>query len=149
MVLRVGRKTLCLNLNPVDLEVQELRLTLALGNNEQARTEFTFPVDIAKTFNYTKIIYPNLEKELSNLRISLDKAILGVSETEFKVYFDWPVDGSVAGLGIGRGTAYFPTSVRKIAEDEPLPPGMIAPPGGLVSNYAASVGVNYHGRWPF
>ena len=52
---------------PVDLEVQELRLTLALGNNEQARTEFTFPVDIAKTFNYTKIIYPNLEKELSNL----------------------------------------------------------------------------------
>lgn len=135
---------------PVDLGVQELSLTLALGNNEQARTEFTFPVDIAKTFNYTKIIYPNLEKELSNLRISMDKAILGVSETEFKVYFDWPVDGSVAGLGIGRGTAYFPTSVRKIAEDEPLPPGMIAPPGGLVSNYASSVGVNYRmGDGPF
>ena len=135
---------------PVDLGVQELSLTLALGNNEQARTEFTFPVDIAKTFNYTKIIYPNLEKELSNLRISMDKAILGVSETEFKVYFDWPVDGSVAGLGIGRGTAYFPTSVRKIAEDEPLPPGMIALPGGLVSNYASSVGVNYRmGDGPF
>ena len=68
------------------------------------RQERSLPFrDIAKTFNYTKIIYPNLEKELSNLRISMDKAILGVSETEFKVYFDWPVDGSVAGLGIGRG----------------------------------------------
>lgn len=128
---------------PVDLEVEELNLALALGTNEPERTEFTFPVDIAKTFNYTKIIYPNQQKEFLNLRIALEKAVLGVSETELKVYLDWPVDGSVAGLGIGRGTAYFPTSVRKIVEDTPLPTGMIVPPGGLVSNYAASVGVNY------
>jgi hypothetical protein len=128
---------------PVGLEAQQLTVSLSLDEEQEDRTEFTFPVDVVKTAQYTKIVYPNQEEKLSSLKITLEKAILGVSESEFKVRFDWPTDNSVAGLGLGRGSAYFPTSVRKVP-DTPPPPGMGAPsPGGLTSGYASTVGINY------
>ncbi len=132
-----------LEFEPIGLDTQQVTVSLALEETEEEETEFTFPVDVVKTVQHTKIIYPNLKKELSGLKITLEKSVLGVSESEFKVYFDWPVDGSVAGLGIGRGGAYFPTSVTKVP-DTPPPPGMSAPPpGGLMSSYAANYGINY------
>lgn len=128
---------------PLELDVQNINVSLALEDQAQETARFTVPVDVVKTAQYTTIIYPNLEKKLADLKITLDKAVLGVSETEFRVQFDWPTDGSVAGIGLGRGTAYFPTSVRKVP-DTPPPPGMGAPPpGGLTSGYASAVGVNY------
>ncbi|MGI6686238.1 MAG: zf-HC2 domain-containing protein [Bacillota bacterium] len=140
-------------LEPLDVDTQSINISLALrdmagrdvadtGNMEET-AEFTVPVDILKTAQHTKIIYPNQEKDLAELKVRLEKAVLGVSESEFQVRFDWPVDGTVAGLGIGRGTAYFPTSVREVP-DTPPPPGAIPPPGGLTSGYAASYVVNYH-----
>jgi len=138
-----NNKYFMLEFEPLRLETQQVKVSLALGDQEKDRAEFTFPVDVVKTAQYTEIIYPNQEKKLPNLKITLEKAVLGVSEAEFKVRFDWPVDGSVAGVGLGRGTAYFPTSVTK-APDTPLPPAMGAPPpGGLMSSYAATYGVNY------
>jgi len=136
-----------LEFEPVGLETQDVNVSLALDESEETWVDFTFPVDVVKTAEYTRIIYPNQEKNLSDLKITLEKAVLGVSESEFKVYFDWPVDGSVAGIGVGRGTAYFPTSVKK-APDTP-PPGMAAPPpGGLMSGYAAAYGINYRPEDP-
>lgn len=133
---------------PVGLEAQELTVSLSLDEEQENRTEFTFPVDVVKTAQYTKIVYPNQEKTLSSLRITLDKAVLGVSESEFKVRFDWPTDNSVTGIGLGRGSAYFPTSVRKVP-DTPPPPGMgVPPPGGLTSGYASTVGINYRPQDP-
>ncbi|HHX51110.1 MAG TPA: hypothetical protein GX711_06695 [Clostridia bacterium] len=137
-----------LEFEPVDLETQELTVTLSLDDAAQAQAEFTFPVDVAKIAQYTKIVYPNQEKKISDLKVSFEKAVLGVSESEFKVRFDWPVDGSVAGISLGRGGAYFPTSVTKVPATPP-PPGMGAPPpGGLMSSYAATYGVNYRPQDP-
>jgi hypothetical protein len=133
-------------LEPLDLDTQNINVSIALmdqdGKEGEDRAEFNVPVDVIKTAQYTKIIYPNQEKDLADLKIHLEKAVLGVSESEFEVRFDWPLDGSVAGLGIGRGTAYFPTSVREMPET-PSPPGGAVSPGGLMSGYAASYGVNY------
>jgi hypothetical protein len=132
-----------LEFEPIALEAEQVTVSLALKEAEGSEAEFTFPVDVTKIVQHTRIIYPNQKKELPGLSITLDKAVLGVSESEFKLFFDWPVDGSVAGLGIGRGGAYFPTSVVK-APDTPPPPGIMAPPpGGLMSGYAASFGINY------
>jgi len=133
---------------PLRLETQNVNVSLTLGDQGKEGAEFTFPVDVVKTAQYTKIIYSNQEKKLPDLRITLDKAVLGVSESEFKVRFDWPVDGSVAGIALGRGMAYFPTSVKK-APDTPPPPGLASPPpGGLMPNYAAAYGVNYRPEDP-
>lgn len=133
---------------PLGLDTQNINVSLVLGDQAKDTAEFTIPVDVVKTAQYTKIIYPNQEKKLSNLKITVEKAVLGVSESEFKVRFDWPLDGSVAGIGLGRGSAYFPTSVTK-APDIPPPPGMGAPPpGGLMSSYAATHGVNYRPQEP-
>ncbi|MCR4442846.1 MAG: zf-HC2 domain-containing protein [Peptococcaceae bacterium] len=141
-------KYFMLEFEPLRLETQKVNVSLALGDQEKEQAEFTFPVDVVKTAQYTKIIYPNQEKKLPNLKIILEKAVLGVSEAEFKVRFDWPVDGSVAGIALGRGTVYFPTSVTK-APDTPPPAGMGAPPpGGLMSSYAATYGVNYRPQDP-
>lgn len=141
-------KYIMLEFEPLNLDAQQAIVSLALDEQKSSSIEFSFPVDVVKTAQYTTIIYPNQEKELSKLKITLDKAVLGVSEAEFKVRFDWPVDGSVAGIGLGRGTAYFPTSVRK-APDTPPPPGLGAPPpGGLTSGYAATYGINYRPEDP-
>jgi hypothetical protein len=140
-----------LEFEPIGLEAQQVTVSLAMDETQETKvqeTEFTFPVDVVKTVQHTKIVYPNQKKELPGLDISLEKAVLGVSETEFKIYFDWPVDGSVAGLGIGRGSAYFPTSVVEVP-DTPPPPGLAAPPpGGLTSGYASSCGINYRAEDP-
>jgi len=95
------------------LDTLNINVSLVLGDQALDMAEFTVPVDVVKTAQYTKIIYPNQEKKLSDLKLTLEKAILGVSESEFKVRFDWPVDGSVAGIGLGRDSAYFSTSVTK------------------------------------
>lgn len=152
-------------LEPLDLDAQNISVSLVLGEPEAlggiasnggtdgkdktAQTaEFSVPVDVLKTAQYTKIIYPNQEKGLAELKVRLEKAILGVSESEFQLRFDWPVDGSVAGFGIGRGTAYFPTSVREVPDTPPPPGALLPPPGGLMSGYAASFGVNYRQEDP-
>ena len=139
-------KYFMLEFEPIGLEAQEVTVSLAMNMTEETQgqeAEFTFPVDVVKTVQHTKIVYPNQKKELPGLDISLEKTVLGVSETEFKIYFDWPVDGSVAGLGIGRGSAYFPTSVVEVP-DTPPPPGLAPPhPGGLMSGYASSCGISY------
>lgn len=141
-------KYFMLEFEPLRLETQQVKVSLALDDQEQEQVEFTFPVDVVKAAQFTRIIYPNQEKKLSKLTITMEKAVLGVSAAEFKVRFDWPVDGSVAGISLGRGTAYFPTSVTK-APDAPPPPGMGAPPpGGLMSGYAATYGVYYRPQDP-
>lgn len=133
---------------PLALEAQNISLFLTIGDQARETSEFTIPVDVVKTAQYTTIIYPNQEKQVPNLRITLDKAVLGVSEAEFRVRFDWPVDGSVDGISLGRGTAYFPTSVREAPDTLP-PPGLGAPPpGGLMSGYAATFGINYRPEEP-
>ncbi len=140
-----------LEFEPIGLEAQQVTVSLAfdeMGKAKEQQAEFTFPVDVVRTVQHTKIVYPNQKKKLPALDITLEKAVLGVSETEFKIYFNWPVDGSVAGLGIGRGGAYFPTSIVEVP-DTPPPPGMAAPPpGGLMSGYAASHGINYRAGNP-
>jgi len=141
-------KYVMLEFEPLSLDTQQVNVSLGMSEQENDSLEFTFPVDVVKTAQYTTIIYPNQERKLSNIKITLDKAVLGVSEAEFKVRFDWPVDGSVAAIGLGVGIAYFPTSVRKVP-DTPPPPGLGAPPpGGLTSGYAATYGVNYRSEDP-
>ncbi|ATW25381.1 zf-HC2 domain-containing protein [Candidatus Formimonas warabiya] len=133
---------------PLALETQQAHVFLAMEGRENEQVEFSFPVDVLKTAQYTTIIYPNQEKKLSQLQMTLEKVVLGVSESEFKVQLDWPVDGSVAGISLGKGIAYFPTSVTK-APDTPPPPGSGAPPpGGLMSGYAATMGVFYRAADP-
>lgn len=144
-------KYFMLEFEPIGLEAQQVTVSLAMDMAEEAKgqeAEFTFPVDIVRTVRHTRIVYPNQKKGLPGLDITLEKAILGVSETEFKIYLDWPVDGSVAGIGIGRGSTYFPTSVVEVP-DTPPPPGLAAPPpGGLMSGYASSCGINYRAGDP-
>ncbi len=132
---------------PLELDTQSINAALVLDNQEQDMAEFTIPVDVVKTAQYSKIIYPNQERLRSKLRIALEKAVLGVSEAVFKVRLDWPLDGSVAGIGLGR-EIYFPTSVRK-APDTPPPPGLGAPPpGGLTPGYASTVAISYRSEEP-
>lgn len=139
-----NNKYFMLEFEPVSLDTKELSLSLVLDEAEGAQpTVFTFPVDVLKTAQYAKIIYPNQKVERDDLRITLDKVILGVSESECKVRIDWPVDGSVAGLGIGRGNAYFPTSVVEVSDVSPPPGAETFSPGGLRPGYAASFLVNY------
>jgi hypothetical protein len=138
-----------LEFEPIGLEAQQVTMSLAMEETETTNeAEFTFPVDIVRTVRHTRIVYPNQKKGLPGLDITLEKAVLGVSEALFKIYLDWPVDGSVAGIGIGRGSAYFPTSVVNVP-DTPPPPGLAAPPpGGLMSGYASSCGINYRTEDP-
>ncbi|PKM89537.1 MAG: hypothetical protein CVU87_05150 [Firmicutes bacterium HGW-Firmicutes-12] len=141
-------KFFMLEFEPLNLDTQQVTVFLSLTEQGIEGVEFTFPVDVFKTAQYTTIIYPNQEKELPELKITLEKVVLGVSETEFNLQFDWPVDDTVAGLGLGRGTAYFPTSIRE-APTTPPPPGLGAPPpGGLSAGYAASYGVYYRPQDP-
>ena len=81
-------------LEPLDLDTQNINVSIALmdqdGKEGEDRAEFNVPVDVIKTAQYTKIIYPNQEKDLADLKIHLEKAVLGVSESEFEVRFDWP-----------------------------------------------------------
>lgn len=144
-------KYFMLEFEPLKPEAQAVNLSLALGEageETKARTEYTFPVDVVKTAQYTRIIYPNQEKTVASLRISLEKVILGVSESEVRLKLDWPTDYSVAGIGVGRGEAYFPTSIVK-APDTPPPPGeALPPPGGLMSGYASASGINYSSDGP-
>lgn len=136
---------------PLLLEARNITCAVSLqekpadpGESTVPDAEFTIPVDMVKTAQYTTIVYPNQERELADLRITLDKTVLGVSETEFRVRFDWPLDGSVAGIGFSNGMAYFPTSVRKMPETTAPPPGGGAPPpGGMMPGYAASCGIYY------
>lgn len=139
-------KYFMLEFEPLKLDAQNVSVSLGVSEKEDEMIEFSFPVDILKTAQYTTVIYPNQKKEQSNLNISLEKAVLGVSETQFRVQFDWPTEGSVAGIALGRGEAYFPTSVRK-APAIPPPPGLgPLPPGGLSSGYAATYGINYRAQ---
>lgn len=139
-------KYFMLEFEPLKLETQNVTVSMSLTEEASDMMEFTFPVDVLKTAQYTTVVYPNQEKNLNKLKIGLEKAVLGVSETELKVQFDWPTDGSVAGISLGKGEAYFPTSVRK-APETPPPPGMYPlPPGGLISGYAASYGINYRAQ---
>lgn len=62
--------------------------------------------------------------------------------------FDWPVDGSVAGIGLDGDAAYFPTSVIE-APNTPPPPDLGAPPpGGLRSAYSATYALFYRPEDP-
>lgn len=137
-----------LEFEPLHLETEQVNVSLVLDEQKNDGMDFNFPVDVIKTAQYTTIIYPNQEKKLTNLKISLDKAVLGVSESEFKVRFDWPVDGSVTGISLGRGMVYFPTSVKKAPDTLPNPGLSTPPPGGLMSGYAATYGVNYRQEDP-
>lgn len=137
-----------LEFEPLRLETEQVNVSLTLDEQAKESAEFEFPVDVVKTAQYTTIIYPNQGKELDGLRVMLEKAVLGVSESQFNVRFDWPTDGSVSGIALGRGTVFFPTSVTKMP-DTPPPPGFgPLPPDGLMSGYAAAYGVNYRPQDP-
>jgi len=138
-----NNKYFMLEFEPIELDTEELKLTLFLGEGER-QAEFSFPVDALKTAQYTKIIYPNQKVELDELKINLEKVILGVSETECKVRLDWPVEGKVAAVGFGRNGSYFPTSVRKASELPASSAGETLAPGGLLPGYAASFQEFYH-----
>jgi len=134
-----------LEFEPFKLEAEEARVSLSFEENE--KIDFCFPVDVTKTVQYTRIIYPNQEKNIQGVNIALEKSVLGVSQSEFKLKIDWPYDGSVAGIALGKGVAFFPTSVKQVPADAPPPPGPV-PPGGFMSNYAATYGVNYRSEDP-
>lgn len=142
-------KYFILEFEPFKLEAQEARVSLSFTGDAPEKIEFSFPVDVTKIARHTRIVYPSQEKNLPGVKIALEKAVFGVSESEFKLKLDWPVDGSVAGIALGRGTAFFPTSVTKVPPNAPPPPGLgPLPPGGLMSNYAATYGINYRAEDP-
>ncbi|MDX9870952.1 MAG: zf-HC2 domain-containing protein [Clostridia bacterium] len=128
-----------LEFEPLHLETEQVHVNLAA--TKEAAADFTVPVDVLKTAQYTTIVYPHQVKDLPELKITLEKAVLSVSETQYRLKFDWPMDYSVAGLGVGKGAAYFPTSIVQASETPP-PGGMLAP-GGLRSGYASAVGLGY------
>jgi len=130
---------------PLSAEVVKARVVMSYpGKTEKA--EFLFPVDVTRTLQHTRIVYPNIKEKVEGISIAFQKAVLGVSQSEFKLKLDWPYDGSVAGIGVGR-EAFFPTSFNKIPDDGQSLPVPIAP-GGLVSNYAATFAVNYRSEDP-
>ncbi|MFZ5942843.1 MAG: DUF4179 domain-containing protein [Bacillota bacterium] len=139
------KKYYVVEFEPLKAEVENARLVLNFPE-EKKEIEFLFPVDITRTLQHTRIVYPNIEEKVEGVSIALKKAVLGVSQSEFKLKLDWPYDGSVAGISVGRET-FFPTSFSKIPDDAPPPPGPTAP-GGLISNYAATFGVNYRNEDP-
>lgn len=132
-----------LEFEPLSLESEQVHLNLAM--EEEGAAEFTFPVDMVKTAQYTTIVYPNQVRELPGLKITLEKAVLSVSESEYRLRYDWPLDYSVAALGVGKGAAYFPTSIE---EAPALPSAGAIAPGGLRSGYAAVVGLGFRPEQP-
>lgn len=139
------KKYYVVEFEPLKAEVERACVVLNFPE-EKGEIDFLFPVDITRTLQHTRIIYPNIEEKMKGITISLQKAVLGVSQSEFKFKLDWPYDGSVEGIAVGR-EAFFPTSFRKIPDDAPPPPGPTAP-GGLIPNYAATIGVNYRSEDP-
>ncbi|MGI6227358.1 MAG: zf-HC2 domain-containing protein [Peptococcales bacterium] len=139
------KKFYVVEFEPLKAEVENARVVLNFPEGKE-EIEFIFPVDITQTLQYTRIIYPNAEEKIKGISIALKKAVLGVSQSEFKLKLDWPYDGSVTGLSVGR-EAFFPTSFSKIPDDAPPPPGPVAP-GGLIPNYAATFGVNFRNEDP-
>ena len=105
---------------PLKAEVENARVVLNYPG-EKEEIEFQFPVDITRTLQHTRIVYPNIQDKVERITIALQKAVLGVSQSEFKLKLDWPYDGSVAGISVGR-EAFFPTSFNKIPDDGPPPP---------------------------
>jgi len=139
------KKYYVVEFEPLKAEVENARVVLNFPE-EKEEIEFLFPLDITRTLQHTRIVYPNIEEKVEGVTIGLQKAVLGVSQSEFKLKLDWPYDGSVTGIAVGR-EAFFPTSFRKIPDDAPPPPGPVAP-GGLIPNYAATFGVNYRNEEP-
>jgi len=139
------KKYYVVEFEPLKAEVENARVVLSFPEGKE-KIEFVFPVDITRTLQHTRIIYPNVEEKIERVSIALKKAVLGVSQSEFKLKLDWPYDGSVSGISVGR-EAFFPTSFRKIPDDAPPPPGPVAPEG-LIPNYAATFGVNFRSEDP-
>ncbi|KJS85909.1 MAG: hypothetical protein JM58_07645 [Peptococcaceae bacterium BICA1-8] len=139
------KKYYVVEFEPLKAEVENARIVLNYPE-EKEEIEFLFPLDITRTLQHTRIVYPNIEEKVEGITVALQKAVLGVSQSEFKLKLDWPYEGSVAGIAVGR-EAFFPTSFSKIPDDAPPPPGPIAP-GGLIPNYAATIGVNYRSEDP-
>jgi len=139
------KKYYVVEFEPLKAEVENVCMILKDPEGKE-KIEFQFPVDVTSTLQHTRIIYPNLRQEVKGIAINFQKAVLGVSQSEFKIKLDWSYDGSVTGISVGRD-AIFPTSFRKISNDAPPPPVPLAP-GGLASIYAATFAVNYRNEEP-
>ncbi|MFZ7101094.1 MAG: zf-HC2 domain-containing protein [Peptococcaceae bacterium] len=131
--------------DPLNIAAEEVKATLRYQNGAED-IEFLFPVDIAATLQHTRIIYPNLKQKTADINIAMQKIVLGISQSEFKIKMDWPYDGSVSGIAVGKD-AYFPTSYTKLPDHAPPAPGPVGPEG-LIANYAATYGINYRSEDP-
>ncbi len=88
------------DLEPVNLDAR--KLTLSFNNDEvPMETQFEITVDPTIVAQNTREFYPNLKKTIESVDLTLDRAVLGLSESIIFFRVRWPQDQSIAGVGIG------------------------------------------------
>lgn len=88
------------DLEPVNLDAEEITLTFNTDNMPEEAC-FEIPVDPTLVAQNTRELYPGLEAQAGPVELSLDRAVLGLSESIFFFRARWPLEPEIAGVGIG------------------------------------------------
>ena len=93
-------KNFVYDLEPVNLDAEKIKLTFKT-DSIPVEASFTLPVDPTLVAQNTRELYPGLEAQTGPVKLSLDRAVLGLSESIFFFRARWPLEPEIAGVGVG------------------------------------------------
>ncbi len=92
-------KNFVYDLEPVNLDAEKITLTFN-SDSIPVEARFTIPVDPTLVAQNTRELYPNLTAQTGPVELSIDRAVLGLSESIFFFRARWPLEPGIAGVGV-------------------------------------------------
>jgi len=92
-------KNFVYDLEPVNLDAEEIILTFNT-DSMPVEVSFTIPVDPTLVAQNTRELYPNLTAQTGPVELSIDRAVLGLSESIFFFRARWTLEPEIAGVGV-------------------------------------------------
>ncbi|MTI82703.1 MAG: DUF4179 domain-containing protein [Firmicutes bacterium] len=93
-------KNFVYDLEPVNLNAENITLTFNT-KSMPVEARFTIPVDPTLVAQNTRELYPNLTTQTGPVELSIDRAVLGLSESIFFFRARWSLEPEIAGVGVG------------------------------------------------